>query len=84
MGPQYLCPWDGRGRWSASTRRVTVAELCRVTHSGSLANLLWRRTMRRRGLASSARTFHTLSALITLPAVLTGVVVLWAWAPVVR
>ena len=30
------------------------------------------------------RTFHTLSALVTLPAVVTGVVVLWALAPVVR
>jgi arsenical pump membrane protein len=55
-----------------------------LTYAGSLANLLWRRTMRRRGLDSSARTFHSLSALITLPAVVTGVVVLWAWAPVVR
>jgi arsenical pump membrane protein len=55
-----------------------------LTYAGSLANLLWRRTMRRRGLDSSARTFHALSALVTLPAVVLGVVALWAWAPVVR
>ncbi len=55
-----------------------------LTYAGSLANLLWRRTLRRHGLEASTRTFHTLSALVTLPAVVTGVVVLWAWAPVVR
>jgi arsenical pump membrane protein len=55
-----------------------------LTYAGSLANLLWRRTLRRHGLEASARTFHALSALVTLPAVVSGVVVLWAWAPVVR
>ena len=55
-----------------------------LTYAGSLANLLWRRTLRRHGLEASTRTFHALSALVTLPAVVTGVVVLWAWAPVVR
>ena len=54
-----------------------------LTYTGSLANLLWRRTVRRHGGEASARTFHLLSALITLPAVLIGVVVLWAWAPLV-
>ena len=53
-----------------------------LTYTGSLANLLWRRTLRRHGDDASARTFHLLSALITLPAVLVAVVVLWAWAPV--
>ena len=54
-----------------------------LTYTGSLANLLWRRTMLRHGGDPSARTFHLLSALITLPAVLVAVVVLWAWAPLV-
>jgi arsenical pump membrane protein len=55
-----------------------------LTYTGSLANLLWRRSLLRRGAEASARTFHVLSALVTLPAVVVGVVVLWAWAPVVR
>ena len=55
-----------------------------LTYAGSLANLLWRRTLRKHGLEASARTFHTLSALVTLPAVVAGVVVLWAWAPALR
>jgi Na+/H+ antiporter NhaD/arsenite permease-like protein len=49
-----------------------------------LANLLWRRTLVRRGAPASARTFHTLSALVTLPALAVGVLVLWAWAPVLQ
>jgi arsenical pump membrane protein len=55
-----------------------------LTYTGSLANLLWRRTLVRRGIEPSARDFHALSAMVTLPAVLVGVMVLWAWAPVVR
>jgi arsenical pump membrane protein len=55
-----------------------------LTYTGSLANLLWRRTLARRGEPPSARDFHVLSALVTLPAVVVGVVVLWAWAPLVR
>jgi arsenical pump membrane protein len=55
-----------------------------LTYTGSLANLLWRRTLLRRGGDPSAATFHTLSALITLPAVVVGVVVLWAWVPLVH
>ena len=51
-----------------------------LTYTGSLANLLWRRTLLRRGGHPSGVTFHTLSALITLPAVVVGVVVLWAWS----
>jgi arsenical pump membrane protein len=55
-----------------------------LTYSGSLANLLWRRGLARHGTPPSARDVHALSALVTLPAVVVGTVVLWAWAPVVR
>jgi arsenical pump membrane protein len=55
-----------------------------LSYTGSLANLLWRRTVLRHGGDPSAREFHALSAIVTLPAVVTGVVVLWAWAPLVR
>jgi arsenical pump membrane protein len=55
-----------------------------LTYTGSLANLLWRRTLLRHGDDPSAREFHALSAMVTLPAVVTGVVVLWAWQPLVR
>ena len=54
-----------------------------LTYTGSLANLLWRRTLRRRGGHPSARDFHVLGALVTPPALVLAVVVLWAWAPVV-
>jgi len=54
-----------------------------LTYTGSLANLLWRRTLTRHGGSASAREFHLLAALVTLPAVVVAVVVLWAWAPVV-
>jgi len=54
-----------------------------LTYTGSLANLLWRRTLTRHGGTASGREFHLLSALVTLPAVVVAVVVLWAWAPVV-
>jgi arsenical pump membrane protein len=54
-----------------------------LTYTGSLANLLWRRTVIRHGGQASARDFHVLSALVTLPAVLVAVVALWAWAPLV-
>ncbi|MEO5709624.1 MAG: SLC13 family permease [Nocardioidaceae bacterium] len=54
-----------------------------LTYTGSLANLLWRRTVLRHGGDASARTFHVLSAIVTLPAVVVAVVVLWAWAPIV-
>jgi arsenical pump membrane protein len=53
-----------------------------LTYTGSLANLLWRRTLIRRGTVPSGRTFHVLSAALTLPALLVAVVVLWAWAGV--
>ncbi len=53
-----------------------------LTYTGSLANLLWRRTLARSG-PPSTRTFHALGALITLPTVVVGTAVLWAWAPLV-
>lgn len=55
-----------------------------LSYTGSLANLLWRRTVLRHGGDPSARDFHALSAMVTLPAILAGVVVLWAWEPFVR
>ena len=55
-----------------------------LTYTGSLANLLWRRTLLRRGGHPPPRATSTCSAaLVTLPAVVLGVVVLWAWAPLV-
>ena len=54
-----------------------------LTYTGSLANLLWRRTLRHWGDDVSAVTFHALAAMVTLPAVAIGVLVLWAWAPLV-
>jgi arsenical pump membrane protein len=54
-----------------------------LTYPGSLANLLWRRSLvRHAGPGSprpSARTFHALSFLVTPPAVALAVLVLWAW-----
>jgi arsenical pump membrane protein len=50
-----------------------------LTYAGSLANLLWRRTLLRHGMPPSAATFHAFSGLLTLPAVAVGVVVLWGW-----
>jgi arsenical pump membrane protein len=54
-----------------------------LTYTGSLANLLWRRTLVALGRPPSAVEFHQLAALVTVPAVLLAVVVLWAWFPVV-
>lgn len=54
-----------------------------LTWSGSLANLLWRRTLVRAGHRPSGREFHTLSALAVPPGVVLGVLVLWAWSPLV-
>ncbi|RYU14194.1 SLC13 family permease [Nocardioides iriomotensis] len=54
-----------------------------LTYPGSLANLLWRRSLVRHGGPGSprpsARTFHALSFAVTPPALVLGVVVLWAW-----
>ena len=54
-----------------------------LTYPGSLANLLWRRTLDRDRQAPSGRDFHALSALVTVPAVAVAVVVLWGWTAVV-
>ena len=54
-----------------------------LAYPGSLANLLWRRTLGRFGERPSARDFHTLSLLVTPPALAVAVVVLWAWSRVV-
>lgn len=53
-----------------------------LTYPGSLANLLWRRTLVRHGERPSAREFHLVAAAITPPALATGVVVLWLWTRV--
>jgi arsenical pump membrane protein len=45
---------------------------------GSLANLLWRRALVRRGVPVSSATFHAHAALVTPVALLAGVVTLWA------
>jgi arsenical pump membrane protein len=55
-----------------------------LTYPGSLANLLWRRSLVRHGGPGSprpsARTFHALSFAVTPPALVLGVVALWAWS----
>ncbi|MGZ4483049.1 MAG: ArsB/NhaD family transporter, partial [Nocardioidaceae bacterium] len=53
-----------------------------LTYTGSLANLLWRRSLIRHGAHPSARTFHLLSAAVTLPAVAVATVTLWVWAAI--
>jgi arsenical pump membrane protein len=54
-----------------------------LTWTGSLANLLWRRTLSRAGVPPSGRDFHAI-ALLTVPmGVVVGVVAVWAWAGVV-
>lgn len=50
-----------------------------LTYPGSLANLLWRRSMIRHGERPSAVDFHRLSLLVTPPAVVACVAALWAW-----
>jgi arsenical pump membrane protein len=55
-----------------------------LTDTGSLANLLWRRTLVQGGMRPSTATFHRLSALVTLPTSFAAVVVLWLWAPLVH
>ena len=54
-----------------------------LTWTGSLANLLWRRSLARNGGVSSAWDFHRLSLLATPLAVVAGVAVLHAWTGVV-
>ena len=45
---------------------------------GSLANLLWRRALVRRGVPISSTTFHAHAALVTPVALVAGVLTLWA------
>jgi arsenical pump membrane protein len=53
-----------------------------LTWTGSLANLLWRRTLTASGRTLPSRDFH-LTALVASPlAIVVAVVVLHAWAPV--
>ena len=54
-----------------------------LTWTGSLANLLWRRTLTRAGVHASGRQFHAIAALTVPPAVALGVVAVWAWSHVV-
>jgi len=54
-----------------------------LTWTGSLANLLWRRTLTRAGVHASGRQFHAIAALTVPPAVALGVVAVWAWSLVV-
>jgi len=48
-----------------------------LTWTGSLANLLWRRTLGRRGVHPSNAEFHRVSLLLTPPSLLAAVVTLW-------
>lgn len=54
-----------------------------LTWTGSLANLLWRRALIRQGVRPSAVEFHRLGLVTVPPALLLGVLILWAWAPLV-
>ena len=48
-----------------------------LTWTGSLANLLWRRTLRRHGTRIGSAAFHRVSLALTPPALLVAVTVLW-------
>jgi len=48
-----------------------------LTWTGSLANLLWRRTLRRHGRTPSSAAFHRVSLTITPVSLLAAVVTLW-------
>ena len=48
-----------------------------LTWTGSLANLLWRRTLTREGRAVSSSDFHRISLVATPVAVLAAVTALW-------
>lgn len=50
-----------------------------LTLVGSLANLLWRRTLIRLGRRPSGVTFHRLGLVTTPPVLAVAVVVLWGW-----
>src|SRR3954469_4675041 len=49
-----------------------------LTWTGSLANLLWRRTLGRHGVHPDNATFHRVSLTLTPVSLLAGVIVLWA------
>ena len=49
-----------------------------LTWTGSLANLLWRRTLTRRGVRPDNARFHRVSLTLTPVSLLAAVVVLWA------
>ena len=53
-----------------------------MTWTGSLANLLWRRTVLHHGGTVSSRDFHVVGLLASPAAVALGVVVLDAWSRV--
>ena len=53
-----------------------------LSYAGSLANVLWRRTLKRVGTVPGARDFTVLGLVSTVPAVLVCTVTLWAWAAV--
>jgi arsenical pump membrane protein len=49
-----------------------------LTWTGSLANLLWRRSLRRHGVHPTSAAFHRVSLTLTPVSLLAAVVVLWA------
>ncbi|MFL6062943.1 MAG: SLC13 family permease [Marmoricola sp.] len=54
-----------------------------MTWTGSLANLLWRRTVLRSGAQVSSRDFHVLGWTVTPVSIAAGVVVLHVWSGLV-
>ncbi len=54
-----------------------------LTWTGSLANLLWRRTLSRAGEHASGRQFHAIAAFTVPISVAFGVVAVWAWSGIV-
>ena len=54
-----------------------------MTWVGSLANLLWRRTVRAAGGVANSRDFHLVGLLVTPASIVGGVLVLHVWAQLV-
>lgn len=54
-----------------------------LTWTGSLANLLWRRTLTAAGARPSGRDFHRISVVTVPVAVLAGVLLTWAWSSLI-
>ncbi|MCX6397900.1 MAG: SLC13 family permease [Propionibacteriales bacterium] len=54
-----------------------------MTWAGSLANLLWRRTVRAEGGVADSRDFHLVGLLATPVSIVAGVVVLHLWSQLV-